>query len=250
MISAVVLTKNEERNIEECLKTLGFCDEVVVVDDGSTDATREIAQNLGAKVFVRDMEMDFSDQSNFGMEKVKGEWIFFVDADERVSEKLGEEVKRVVSGSVDFDGYFMKRRDFIWGKWFEHGESGNQKVLRLIKKGSGKWRRRVHPYFEIKGSTSELANPLLHYPHPTATKFVASVDRWSTWHALANREEGKKSSLFKICFWPLGHFLKNYFLSLGFLDGIQGFLFAYFMGFHSFLAWGKLWILQRSFNKV
>ncbi len=250
MISAVVLTKNEERNIEQCLKMLRFCDEVVVVDDGSTDSTREIAQNFGAKVFSRDIKMDFSDQSNFGMEKARGEWILFVDADEGVSEKLGEEIKEVTSVFGDFVGYFMKRRDFIWGRWLEHGESGNRKVLRLIKKGSGKWRRRVHQYFEIKGSTSELVNPLLHYPHPTVTSFVDSVNRWSTWHALANKEEGKKASLSKICFWPLGHFLKNYFVGLGFLDGIQGFLFAFLMGFHSFLAWGKLWILQRSFSKA
>lgn len=251
MISVVVLTKNEEKNIRDCLESLKFCDEIIVVDDKSSDSTREVAKKLGAKVFVHDMDKDYSEQSNFGMQKSKGEWILFVDADERVSEALRAELS-IVNDQVSnsYYGFYLKRIDYMWGKWLRRGESGSFRSLRLVKKGSGKWTRRVHPNFVIEGMTSELKNPLLHYPHPTLREFLESVNRWSSWHALANKEEGKSSSLAKIIFWPGAHFIKNFILRGGFLDGMQGFVFAAVMSIHSFLSWGKLWFLQKGYTKI
>ena len=245
-LSAVILTKNEKKNIKDCLESVEFADEVIIIDDNSTDSTREIAKRLGAKVYLRDIDKDFSKQSNFGMFKVSGDWILFIDADERVSKDLALEILRIKSQTKkEYNGYFIKRKDFFFGKELKHGETGDVKLLRLVKKGSGKWRRRVHPYFEITGETPSLKNPILHYPHPNLRQFVRSINRWSSWHALANKEEGKKSSVFKLTFWPLGKFLNNYFLKLGFLDGIRGFVHAFMMSFHSFLAWSKLWFLQK-----
>ena len=126
---------------------------------------------------------------------------------------------------------------------------GSYKNLRLIRKGSGKWRRRVHQFFEIQGETGIFKNPLNHYPHQSVSRFIESIGRWSTWHALANKEEGKRSSVLKIILFPVIHFTRNYFLRLGFLDGIQGFVFASLMSFHSFLSWSKLWLMQKSFLK-
>lgn len=133
----------------------------------------------------------------------------------------------------------------MWGKWLTHGESGSTNVIRLVKKGSGKWVRRVHPNFEYEGITGEFKNPIRHYPHQTLHKFIDSINRWSTWHAIANDEEGKKSSLLKIIVWPVGHFLKNFILRAGFLDGMQGFVYASIMSAHSFLSWSKLWLIQK-----
>lgn len=251
MITGVVLTKNEENNIGECLKHLKFCDEVIVIDDNSIDDTRQIAEKFGAKVFVRDLNMDFAYQCNFGIGQAGGDWVLFVDADERVTDALASEISNFqLSNSDVVDGFYVRRRDYMWGRLLKYGENNNQRLMRLIKKGSGKWKRRVHQYFEVEGNVSKLKNFIDHFPHPTVTLFIESVNRWSTWHALANKEEGKKSTLFKICFWPLGHFLKNYFLRFGFLDGRQGFVHAVLMSFHSFLAWGKLWMLQKGYSKV
>lgn len=251
MISAVVLAKNEEKNIRDCLKSLSFCDEVVVVDDNSEDLTRDISQKIGVKVHIRDMDMDYSAQSNFGIGKAKGEWILFVDADERITRSLREEIKQVISSPTNkYNGFYFNRIDFMWGKWLKHGEVGSTKVLRLFRKGAGEWRRRVHPTFNLRGGSSQIRNPILHYPHQNLREFLESVNRWSTWHAVANKEEGKTSSLFKIISMPAAHFFRNFFLRMGFLDGMQGFIFATVMSFHSFLAWSKVWMLQKGYIKI
>ncbi len=244
-ISAVVLVKNEEKNIQRCLSSLAFCKEIIVVDDNSKDKTVPLAEKSGAKVFIRDMNKNFAEQSNFGMLKAKNEWIIFIDADEVVSEDLKTEIEGVVEKERGIAGYDIPRIDFMWGSWLKHGEIGSLKLTRLIKRGAGKWIRRVHPIFNIKGKTGKLKNPILHYPHPKLEDFIASVDRWSSWHVLANQEEGKTSSLFKIIFWPPAKFIYNYVFKLGFLDGIQGFLVAIMMSLHSYLAWSKLWLLQK-----
>jgi len=245
-ISAVVLTKNEEKNIAGCLDSLKFCDELIVVDDNSKDATRKIARKFGAKIFVRDMNKDFAGQSNFGMKMAKCEWIIFLDADERISKDLANEIKERINDAKS-DAFIVKRLDFIWGRWLTHGEVGSFKNFRVVKKNIGFWERRVHPKFILnKGARiGYLKNPIKHYPHQNLSDFLQSLDRWSSWHALANKEEGKKSSSVKIILFPLAHFFKNYLLKLGLLDGIHGFVFAVVMSFHSFLSWSKLWISEK-----
>lgn len=243
-ISAVVLTKNEEGNIGECLNSLAWCDEVVVIDDNSTDRTRAIAKKLGAKVYQRELNGDFAAQRNFGMEKASEKWVIFVDADERIAPELAEEIKQKIKAGEAM-GFRVKRDDFIWGRRLSHGETANLSFVRLGRRGAGKWKRRVHEYWDIKGRLGELKNPLLHFPHPTIREFLDSVNFMSTLHAKANLEEGKKSSLAKIIFWPRFKFLNNWIIKQGFLDGTPGLLVAAVMSFHSFLAWSKLWLLQK-----
>lgn len=245
MVSAVVLTKNEEKNIRECLETLKWCDEIVVVDDYSDDKTVEIAKKHEAKIFKRRLNNDFASQRNFGLSKAKGDWVLFIDADERVTEVLASEIKNQKSKSKrDVDGFFVRRVDLMWGKELKHGET-NVKLLRLAKKEVGKWRRRVHETWDIKGEVQTLANPLYHYPHKTLAEFLADIDRYSTIHAEENLKEGKRASLVKIILWPKLKFLQNYILKCGFLDGGAGFMSAMMMSLHSYLSWGKLWLLQR-----
>src|SRR5579862_8388057 len=168
MISAVILTKNEEKNIEACLDSVSWCDEKIVIDDHSTDKTVELAKKKGAKVFNRIMANNFSDQRNFGLEKAQGDWILFIDADERVSSPLWYEIMQHTSESRgDYNGYYIKRQDTIWGKILKHGEVGNIVILRLAKKGVGKWEGKVHEVWKVQGKTQLLKNSLDHYPHPT-----------------------------------------------------------------------------------
>lgn len=246
-ITAVVLTKNESSNIKKCLNALYFCSEILVVDDDSTDDTAEIARKLGARVIVRSLNKDYAAQNNFALAEAKNLWVLFIDADEIVSETLANEIRGAVKNTT-FQCYRLKRSDFIWGKRLEHGEAGSFSAIRLIKKGSGKWKRRVHQYFEPDGDVGWFNTPIDHYPHQNLREFVISVDRWSSWHALANSEEGKKSDIFKVVFYPLAHFANNYFFKLGFLDGMPGFVFASVMAFHSFLSWSKLYLMQRDNN--
>lgn len=245
MISAVVLTKNEEKNIKECLEGLKFCDEIIVVDDYSGDGTAKIAREMGAKVYKRHLAGDFAGQRNFGLEKARGEWVLFVDSDERVTSPLRDEIIRA-TGNAQRSGFYLKRRDFMWGRELQHGEMANVRLLRLARRGAGRWKRAVHEVWEVEGKIGMLKNPILHFPHQSLREFIADVDRMSTLHALANQKEGKKSGLLKIVFWPLGHFINNWIFRLGFLDGTAGFVVAALMSFHSFLAWSKLWLIQKS----
>ena len=249
-ISVVVLTKNEEESIQRCLQSLEFCDEVIVIDDNSIDKTRQISEKLGAKVFIRGLKNDFARQRNYGLTKANGEWVLFVDADEVISENLALEIQsKINSKSLNYPGYYLKRQDIIWNKKVSHAEYGNAKILRLaLHKGA--WKRKVHEYWEVKGNKGVLKNPLIHRPHQTIPEFIKDLNYYSTLHAISNKKEGKKSNLAKILLFPILKFTTNYFLKLGFFDGLRGFLLAIFMSFHSFLAWSKLWLLQKGYIKI
>jgi len=245
-ISAVVITKNEEEKIERCLKGLSFCDEVVVIDDCSTDKTIELAKKYKAQVFEREMVGDFSQQRNFGMEKCSGDWIVFVDADEEVSDELREEiVEKLLKVSEDVSGYNIRRIDSFFGKQIKHGESGNIYLTRIVKTGKGVWKRRVHETLSVKGKVDLLKNPLIHNKSEDLFRLVSRINLQSELHAKAIYEEGKKSSLVKIIAWPIGKFIRNYIFKLGFLDGLAGFVFAMLISMHSFLSWSELWLRQK-----
>ncbi len=241
--SAIVLTKNEEKNIKKCLEGLAWCNEILVVDDSSTDKTVQIAESLRARVCKKALNNDFAKQRNFGLKKAKNKWVLFIDADEVVSPKLAREIQKKVGkdGSV---GFYLQRSDFLFGRQLKHGESGNIKLLRLAQKNAGTWQRNIHETWKIKGKTGSLNEPLVHYPHPTIAEFIDHLNFHSSLHAIENEKEGKKPSIFKVFFYPLAKFLNNYFLKKGFLDGIQGFLAALLISWHSFLAWSKAWLNQ------
>lgn len=245
-ISVVIPVKDEEKNIGEAIKSVSFCDEVIVIDDMSSDKTVEIAKNLGARVLEREMKKNFSNQLNFGMKRASEKWILFLDADERVTPKLRNEIEKAVKKNTPgINGFWIKRQDFFLGKRIRYGDAVGFKDLRLVRKGSGKWKRRVHPHFDILGRTKTLKGGLVHYPHESVSDFIDSINTWSNWHSLANREEKKSVSVLKIVFFPLIKFIRNYFFKLGFLDGLHGFVHAFLMSFHSFLAWSNLWIMNK-----
>ena len=245
-LSAIVLTHNEEKNIKGCLKCLGFCDEIIVIDDNSSDKTAILAKTAGARVYERSLNSNFSAQRNYGLSKTQSKWVLFVDADERISDSLRNEIIQIINDPlINYMGFYVKRTDYLWGKELKHGETANISLVRLARRKAGKWTRRVHETWEINGRTRELKNSLSHYPHPTLTSFVNSINTMSVLHAQANLEEGKKSTLIKIIVWPIGKFLSNYLLKRGFIDGVRGLMVALVMSFHSYLAWSKLWLLQR-----
>lgn len=247
MITAVVLTKNEEKNIVDCLEGLTFCDEILVIDDNSHDRTEEISKSLKAKVIKHNLNNDFSAQRNFGLNKALGEWVLFVDADERISAQLAKEIIQVTSlNSVD--GYFIKRDDTIWGRKLKYGETGGIKFLRLAKKRFGLWEGKVHERWEIKGKVGILSNSLDHYPHQSVGEFIKEVNYYTNLRAEELHAKHIKSNWYDILFYPKLKFLLNYFLRLGFLDGLPGFIFAITMSFHSFLVRGKLWQLNQKKN--
>jgi glycosyltransferase involved in cell wall biosynthesis len=244
-ITAVILAKNEEVNIKECIKSVKFCDEILVIDDDSTDKTIEIAKSAGAKVIRHPLMGDYATQKNFALSKALNKWVLFVDADERVSDTLRDEIMNVVEiPSNPYIGYRIKRHKYLWGKPVKYGDSRDD-LLRLGKRNAGKWMRRVHEYWEMPGRVGKLSGKILHYPHRTLKEYIDHVDFFSGLHAKNHYKEGTKSNIFKILFLPPAKFIQNYIIRLSVLDGTRGFLVSMMMSLHSFLAWSKLWLLQK-----
>lgn len=244
MLSAVVLTHNEENTISECLSLLSFCDERLVIDDNSTDNTVKIAKKAGAKVVSHSLVNDFSSQRNLGQSLAKGDWILFIDADERVDKRLQNDIKKAVQ-QKNVQGYYLKRRDYLWGKPLFHGESGYREIVRLAKKNSAQWVGNVHEEWKVKGQIGVLHHYLLHYPHQDIVEFLHEVNYYTTIRAQELMKQGVQVNWWDIILYPKVKFFQNYFIRLGFLDGVRGLVVAIIMSFHSFLVRGKVWELQK-----
>lgn len=243
MITAIILAKNEEKNIIDCLESVSFCDEIIVIDDGSTDLTVPLAKKAGAKVIFHTLDNDFAKQRNFGLSKATHEWVFFIDADERVSPPLREEIVSMLANPVSVSGYYIRRLDYMWGKLLRHGETGDLYFLRLAKKHAGKWMGKVHETWVSQEQTAELEHPLYHYPHVTVSEFLTELNFYSTLRADELYQQQVHTTAFQIAAYPIGKFLVNYIGKKGFLDATPGLLFAILMSLHSFLVRGKLWQL-------
>lgn len=244
MISAVVLSHNDASTIGETLKSLSWADEIIVVDDNSTDETVELVKRRGAKAYAHALGGDFATQRNFGLTKARGEWVLFVDSDEIVSPALAQEIKTRTK-DPGIAGYYIARNDILWGKTLAHGEVGGIWLLRLAKKDAGGWVRPVHEVWEIAGNTGVLTHPLLHSPHPDVAQFLSDIDRYSTINANYFYAQQKHTQAWQIVLYPAAKFFLNYVWRMGFLDGMQGAIVAIMMSFHSFLTRAKLYQLQR-----
>jgi hypothetical protein len=183
------------------------------------------------------------------MSQAKGQWILFVDADERVTKGLAKEIVEHVSTDKDTGGYYIQRCDHLFGKFLKHGETGNIEILRLAKKGAGLWAGKVHEVWVTKDKTKTLHSPLLHYPHVTVGEFLRDINFYSTLRAEELYEMKEHVSWWSIILYPKAKFIQNYFLRLGILDGVPGFILAAMMSFHSFLVRGKLWLLWENTTK-
>lgn len=247
-ISAVILARNEEINIKKAIESVNFCKEVIVIDDDSTDRTVQIAHQVLKvhkvnKVLERKLRGDFAGQRNYAMTQASYDWILFIDADEGITLELQKscvDTLRVTGKNA----YYLKRRDFWWGKELRYGEIRklrNLGVIRLVKKNSGKWMGNVHEVFYTAKSSGILNGFLNHYPHPTVKEFLQDINMYSTLRAKELHNQGVSTNIAQIMLYPFFKFILNYFIYLGFLDGPPGFAYAFFMSFHSFLVRAKLY---------
>lgn len=243
-ISAIILAKNEEENITSCLGSLGFCDEILVIDDYSSDRTIEIAKKCNVKVIENSL-VNFSEQRNFALSKVKNDWALFVDADEIVSKKLTEEIKKRIA-EKNIDGYLIKREDIFLGKKMKGGDVGNVWLLRLGRKSKGKWIGDVHEEWKIHGNISRFSNPIQHKSHKNLGSFIEKINFYSTLRANELKKSSINCSFADIILYPKVKFINLYFIKMGFRDGIHGVLHAVFMSMYSFLVRGKLYQMYRN----
>jgi glycosyltransferase involved in cell wall biosynthesis len=244
MISVIVLTKNEEKNIVDCIDTIPEDWEVIVIDDNSTDRTVDLVKSLKRKVAIyeHDLNGNFSEQRNYGLKKAIYPWVLFLDADERLTNKLVNELIQKTTQTI-YSGFKVRRVDHLWGRTLRNGEFKDLWLLRFAMKGKGEWRGVVHETWRVDGRVGKLQNELDHYPHQTIAEFLAEINMYTTLRA---RElYGKKIQVkgFEILLYPKVKFIQNYFLKMGFRDGTAGFIVAVLMSFHSFLVRGKLWLM-------
>lgn len=249
MISAVVLTHNSAATLSRTLKSLTWCEDLVVIDDVSADETHSIASKYTKRIYTRKLNENFAEQRNFGLEKAKGPWVLFVDSDEVVTDSLKNEIKEVVRLPC-CEGYDIRRKDFIFGRWLRYGETARVRLLRLGKKKSGKWERAVHEVWKIRGTIGELTHPLEHFPHPNVAQFVEEINTYSTLNARYLFDKKVRVSWWHITAYPAGKFFMNFFVFRGFADGTAGAVVALMMSFHSFLTRAKLRLLWEKYPNV
>lgn len=245
-ISVVVLARNEEAAIGPCLRSVAFAREVVVVDSGSTDRTREVARDLGARVVETDWPGDYGAARRRAESFASCDWVFQLDADERVSPELAEEVGSFFERG-DHERYAVTRiplKDIAFGKWVRHGGFYPQYKKRLYRKGSGAWTGRVHEHYETAASLRDFRHPIVHDSFHSVAIFVDKINRYSTIDAEAAFAEGQRFSLLKLFFHPLERFFGRYVRHAGWRDGVHGFVLASLIGLNYFLRYLKIWEKQ------
>lgn len=245
-LSLVVVTKNEEANIERCLASVrGLVSEIVVIDSGSTDRTCELAQKHGARVIHQEW-LGYGPQKAFGATQAKYDWILSLDADEALSPELAAEISDRFKTLDPQIGYEMPRKSFHMGRWILHGGWYPDRQLRLFNRQHSNWSEAgIHEKVQC-ARTERLHEPILHWVFRSLSHQIETNNRYSSLQAEDLKKRGVRFSYFKLCFKPWIKFFECYFWKLGFLDGMPGFVIAVGAGYSVFLRWSKLWEIQRS----
>lgn len=240
-VSVTVITRDEGTNIEACLASVAWADEVLVVDCGSTDRTVEIARTKGARVIVKDWP-GYGAQKNFAATQAAHDWILSVDADERVTPELATEVRARLSGQVSAAGFRIPRVTFHLGRWIRTTDWYPDYQLRLYDRRRARWReRRVHESVTADGPVEQLANDLQHYAYRDITHHHQTMDRYTTLSAEDMYASGRRAGFADLVFHPPAAFLRNYVLRRGFTDGVPGFIISAMNAHYVFLKFAKLW---------
>ena len=245
-LSVCVIAGNEEDRIGDCLASVAWADEIVVVDSRSADRTAAIARERGARVIVRDWP-GYVAQKNFALEQAASDWVLCLDADERVSPRLAESVRGVlVADPGGVAGYRMARRTFHLGRWILHGGWYPDWKVRLVRRGRARWGGvDPHDRLEAEGPVGTLAGDIEHLSYRDIADQLRTIDRFTTVAARELHARGRGGALPGMLLHPPAKFAKMYLLKAGFLDGVPGFVVAVLGGYYVFLKYAKLWELRR-----
>jgi glycosyltransferase involved in cell wall biosynthesis len=226
-LSACIITFNEADRIEACLRSVQFCDELIVVDAHSTDATRELAQALGARVIERDWP-GFRSQKEFAVNAATHDWVLCIDADERVSTELAAEIQaQRARGFADFSGWSVPRITDYFGQFLRHGNAYPDRLVRLFDRRCGGWRgNEIHENTQVAGPIGRFKGHLEHFSYRSLSDHEMRMQSYAELMAGALYKKGKRAGLLKVWINPTWRFVRGYFLRLGFLDGWRGLMFA------------------------
>ena len=245
-VSACIVTRDEEDRLPDCLASLDWCDEILVVDSHSTDATRELAERHGARVIERDWPGHVA-QKEFAVREARHDWVFCIDADERVSKELAEEIEaHRARGFAGPAGYSVPRLSSYLGRWIRHGTWYPDRKLRLFDRRRGGWGGRdPHDLVEVRGPVAELAAELQHFPYRSFEDHLRTIDRYTTITAQELFAEGRRARWWDLLFRPPLRFVDFYLWRRGCLDGWRGLLLAVLAAHYVRLRYWKLFLLAR-----
>ncbi len=241
-VSACVITRDEASNVGDCIASLGFADEVVVVDSGSTDDTREIARRAGARVIEQEF-LGHVRQKQLAVDEATHDWVFCIDADERVDPALAAEIVAALEAPDDaVAGYEVARHTFYLGRFIDHGGWWPEWRLRLFDRRRGRWGGTdPHDHVVLDGRSARLGGELVHFNYRDLSHHVSKIDSYSSIIADRRVERGEPASLLRMVTRPPLRFLRMYVLKGGFRDGARGFIVAWMGAFYVFMKYAKLW---------
>ena len=244
-LSVIIITKNESTHIGECIDSVSFADEIIVVDSGSTDGTREIAQGKGAKVSLTDDWPGFGRQKNRALDLASCSWVLSIDADERVTPELALEIQRELA-APRAEAYKIARLSNFAGRWIRHSGWWPDHVLRLFKRGTARFKDvAVHESVQTSSSVTMLENHFLHYPYADLETFIAKINHYSSEAAAMMHAKGRQTSVLGATGHALWTFIRIYLIRRGFLDGKEGFILATMGAAGSFFRYNKLLFLNK-----
>jgi glycosyltransferase involved in cell wall biosynthesis len=248
MLSAVIITFNEADRIDNCVRRLSFCDEVLVIDSHSTDGTRDIAIAAGARVIERDWP-GYRSQKEFAIRAAEHDWVLCLDADECVTPKLRDELLQLrANGFPQHAGWDMPFLLCYFGKFLRHGLTYPDRHLRLIDRRRGRWAgKEIHEHLEVAGSIGHLRGDIEHFAYRSLSHQLAKLERYAELMARELHSRGKKAGLIKIVLRPYWRFFSGYVLRLGFLDGWRGLVLSLVEANYVRQKYLKLYLLAAGF---
>jgi glycosyltransferase involved in cell wall biosynthesis len=236
-LSVTVIALNQEANIGECLASVAFADDIVVVDTGSTDRTVEIARTYTDRVLTASWQ-GFGRTKNYALDQARSDWVFSLDTDERVPPALQDEIQAVVKGDGPLAGYRVPRKNYFCGRWIRHLGWYPDYTLRLFRRAQGRFRdREVHEEVVVNGPVGNLHAPLDHYSYGSVSEYVTRMDRYARLAALELAKRGRRPHPGELVYRPVFSFLHLYFLRRGFLEGTSGYTLAALMSMYKFLKY-------------
>lgn len=248
-ISVTIITLNEEGNIRDCLESVRWADEILVSDSGSADKTAEICREYGAKVF-NDKWLGFGRQKNQIAGRAKNNWVLNIDADERVTPELKDEIsKAVATGGAD--GYYIARKNYFGDRWIRHCGWYPDYNLRLYRKDKGAFSERsVHEAVEVKGKKAHLKNHFVHHTYKDVDDYLERMQRYSALAAKEMFDSGRKAGITDILLRPFFTFFKMFVIKGGFLDGAAGAMLSFLYASYTLSKYAKLWEMQNNPGRV
>jgi len=240
MLAVVVLARDEEDNIEDCLSSVHWADKLcVLVDTRTEDRTAELAERAGAEVRLHKF-VNFADQRDVALQSFKAEWIFFVDADERGTPELGSEVRSVIR-RTDIVGWWVPRQNYIWGRWIRHAGWYPDYQLRLLKRGFARYdpTREVHELVMLDGAEGHLQHPLIHYNYTTVRQFLDRQAFYADYEARILLKEGIRPRPHHLLLQPLREFRRRFLTLEGYRDAGHGFLLSLLMAYYTYVAYRR-----------